>query len=155
MTLTRNRFTLTIAVPVMLSCFVALAVPSVHAQQAPVYRVDPFWPKPLPNKWSMQQGVDIYVDKDDHIWAINRPDDARPDELGAMTNPPRSECCVLGPEVLELDSEGNVLRAWGSQNYVPGWPGRLQTPWSCPTSSKAETATTAWTTSPSATSTTR
>jgi hypothetical protein len=126
-TLTRNRSTLIITVSVLLSCFAALAVPSVHAQQDPVYRVDPFWPKPLPNKWSMQQVVDIYVDKEDHIWAINRPDDARPDELGAMTNPPRSECCVLGPEVLEFDSEGNVLRAWGSQNYVPGWPGRLQT----------------------------
>ena len=40
---------------------------------APQYRVDPFWPKPLPNKWSMQQIVGIWVDdKDDHIWFLNR-----------------------------------------------------------------------------------
>jgi hypothetical protein len=55
-------------------CALAASV-VVHTQQraaaAPRYRVDPFWPKPLPNKWSMQQIVDIYVDKDDHIWAIN------------------------------------------------------------------------------------
>ncbi len=104
--------------------FCALAL---GAQTPPVYKVDPTWPKRLPNKWSMQQIVDIYVDRDDHIWALNRADDARPDELGAATTPPRAECCVLGPEVLEFDLDGTILKAWGSQDYVPGWPGRLQT----------------------------
>jgi hypothetical protein len=75
----------------------------------------------------MQQIVDIYVDKDDHIWVLNRADDARPDELGAATAPPRAECCVVGPEILEFDSDGDVIEAWGDQNYHPGWPGRLQT----------------------------
>jgi len=102
-------------------------LPAVIAQNAPVYKVDPAWPKRLPNKWSMQQIVDIYIDKDDHIWVLNRQSDARSDELGAATNPPRAECCVLAPEVLEFDSAGNVLKAWGGPGYVPGWPGRLQT----------------------------
>ena len=106
---------------------VALGMLPASPQNAAVYKVDPAWPKRLPNKWSMQQIVDIYIDKDDHIWVLNRQSDARPDELGAATNPPRAECCVLGPEVLEFDSEGNVLRAWGGPGYVPGWPGRLQT----------------------------
>ena len=66
-----------------------------RAQAAPRYRVDPFWPKPLPNKWSMQQIVDIYVDRFDHIWAINRGSDARPDELAAETKPPRPNRCSL------------------------------------------------------------
>ena len=119
---------------VTLCCFLALAAsPAARAQiaspapDAPRYRVDPFWPKRLPNKWSMQQIVDIYVDKDDNIWVLNRRSDARPDELGAMTTPPRAECCVLGPEVLEFDTDGNVLKSWGGPDYVPGWPGRLQT----------------------------
>src|SRR5438445_8327016 len=124
--LMRNRSTIP-SVLIVLSCLASVGSSSVHAQQPPAYRVDPFWPKRLPNKWSMQQVVDIYVDKDDHIWAINRADDARPDELGAATAPPRTECCVLGPEVIEFDADGNVLRAWGSQTYAPGWPGRLQT----------------------------
>ena len=102
------------------------AIPPARAQNAPVYKVDPFWPKPLPNKWSMQQIVDIYVDKDDHIWVLNRRSDARPDELGAATTPPRSECCVLGPEVLEFDTDGNVLKAWGGPNYVPGFQPRVR-----------------------------
>ncbi len=110
-------------------CFVWClgVIPAAHAQDAPVYKVDPFWPKRLPNKWSSQQFVDIYVSKDDHIWAINRYVDARPDELGAAMKPPQGECCVLGPEILEFDTDGNVLKAWGVDNYVPGWPGRLQT----------------------------
>jgi len=100
---------------------------ALRAQKAPAWQVDPFWPKRLPNQWSMQQIVDIYIDRNDHIWVLNRRSDARPDELGAATTPPRTECCVLGPEVLEFDTAGNVLKSWGGPNYVPGWPGRLQT----------------------------
>lgn len=103
------------------------ACQAASAQNGPVYKVDPFWPKPLPNKWSMQQIVDIYVDKNDHIWVINRASDARPDELGASTTPPRTECCVRGPEILEFDQAGNVVKAWGGNDYATGWPGRLQT----------------------------
>src|SRR5262249_36823255 len=44
----------------------------VDKNGAPQYRVDPFWPKPLPNKWSMQQVVGIWVDQMDHVWFLNR-----------------------------------------------------------------------------------
>src|SRR5271167_1501457 len=99
------------AIVIAFSCFGFFgAVPSAHSQSAPVYKVDPFWPKRLPNKWSMQQIVDIYVDKEDHVWVINRASDARPDELGAATTPPRTECCVIGPEIVEFDTDGSVLR---------------------------------------------
>jgi len=110
---------------VLLAIVLACAAVSVLlAQQRPVlYKVDPFWPKmPLPNNWSMQQVVDIYVDRDDHVWIINRPDDARPDEIGA----PRVACCAKGPEIVEFDPEGNVVNSWTGSAH-PGWPGRLQT----------------------------
>ena len=102
-------------------------VQALDAQGAPVFRVDPFWPKPLPNKWSMQQVVDLYVDRDDHVWIINRPVDARPDEVGAGGNPTRTDCCVVGPVIVHFDPEGNVVNAWGGPDHHPGWPGRLQT----------------------------
>ena len=122
------RWTRACAAAIAISCFGILAAPpTTRAQNAPAYKVDPFWPKRLPNKWSMQQIVDIYVDKEDHVWVLNRATDARPDELGAATTPPRTECCVVGPEVVEFDTDGSVLRAWGGKDYVPGWPGRLQT----------------------------
>ena len=45
---------------------------ALDANGAPQYRVDPFWPKPLPNRWSMQQIVGISVDSKDHVWYLNR-----------------------------------------------------------------------------------
>jgi hypothetical protein len=88
----------------------------------PIYKVDPFWPKPLPNKWILQ-GIPVMVtDKDDHIWVISRPGDIKPDESGASTNPPRTDCCIAAPAVVEFDTEGNLLKAWGGPGYSPGWP---------------------------------
>ena len=91
-------------------------------KDAPVYKVDPFWPKPLPNKWLMQGVPVMVVDKDDHIWVMNRPRDVNPDEIGAASNPPRTDCCIAAPAVLEFDTEGNLLKGWGGPGYVPGWP---------------------------------
>src|SRR5215470_13164949 len=95
-------------------------VRTAHAQNLPVYEVDPSWPKPLPNKWLMQ-GVPVMVtDKDDHIWVISRPRDINPDESGAATTPPRTDCCIAAPTVLEFDTDGNLLKGWGKPDYVPG-----------------------------------
>ena len=95
---------------------------AARAQDVPKYKVDPFWPKPLPHKWLMQGVPVMVVDKDDHIWVMNRPRDVNPDEVGAASKPPRTDCCVAAPAVLEFDTEGNVLQGWGGPGYVPGWP---------------------------------
>ena len=82
-------------------CF---SIGMVMAQNVPVpvYKVDPFWPKsPLPNKYLMQGVPTMVTDKNDHIWVLNRPRDINPDENGAATNPPRTDCCVAAPAVLE------------------------------------------------------
>lgn len=120
----RNRLLCTIPLG---SAILAFALSPAFAQDAPTYRVDPFWPQRLPNNWSMQQVVDIAIGPDDHVWALNRRDDARPDELGAGRTPPRQLCCTLGPEIVEFDPDGKVLRAWGGPGYHPAWPDRLQT----------------------------
>src|SRR6202040_46238 len=79
---------------------------AVDAQGAPVFRVDPFWPKPLPNRWSMQQVTGLYVEqKNDHVWFLNRGANADGDEIGGGDNPSRIDCCVRGPEVIELNPE--------------------------------------------------
>ncbi|MGH9254997.1 MAG: hypothetical protein ACRD3C_10550 [Vicinamibacterales bacterium] len=100
---------------------------AVDENGAPMFKVDPFWPKPLPNRWSMQQVTGIHVDHMDHIWFLNRGAVAEGDEIGGGDNPPRIECCVRGPEVIELDQEGNVVHAWGGPGYHPAWPTALQT----------------------------
>ena len=94
---------------------------------APQYRVDPFWPKPLPNRWSMQQVTGIYVDHMDHVWFLNRLQDVDPKELAGEGSPAPALCCVRGPEVIELDQQGNVLNGWGGEGFHPKWPRALQT----------------------------
>lgn len=96
--------------------------PSVRAQQAPHYQLDGNWPKPLPLNWTIMGVTGMYVDKDDHIWILNRPRDLDKTMNFAMLNPPTAECCVPPPAVLEFDVEGNLLRSWGGPDYVRGWP---------------------------------
>jgi DNA-binding beta-propeller fold protein YncE len=88
----------------------------------PRYAVDPYWPKPLPNNWILGQVAGIATDSSDHIWVLHRPRTATEDERGATLTPPRSKCCVPAPAVLEFDSAGNMLRAWGGPGAGYEWP---------------------------------
>src|ERR1700756_1021378 len=64
----------------------------VAAAEAPVFEVDPFWPKPLPNNWLMGQAAGVAA-RGDHVWVIQRPKSLTEDERGATLTPPRSLCC--------------------------------------------------------------
>ena len=70
----------------------------------------------------MGQVGGMAVDAQDHIWVLQRPETSDKDERAAEQNPPTSDCCVTTPAVLEFDSQGNVLRAWGGKGFVPDWP---------------------------------
>jgi hypothetical protein len=89
---------------------------------APRFLVDPFWPKPLPNRWILGQVAGVAVDAQDHVWIIQRPKTLSEDEKGATLNPPRSECCIPAPPVMEFDSEGNLMQAWGGPSAGYDWP---------------------------------
>ena len=43
------------------------------APQAPIFEVDPFWPKPLPNHWVTGSTIGLSVDAQDRVWTIHRP----------------------------------------------------------------------------------
>ena len=101
---------------------------AVDENGAPIFQVDPFWPGPLPNRWSMQQVTGIHVDHMDIVWFLNRPNGAEGDEIGGGENPPyRMACCVAGPEVVAMDQDANVVHAWGNAEHHPRWPRSLQT----------------------------
>ena len=89
---------------------------------APVYEVDPLWPKPLPNDWLIGQVGGIAVDARDHVWVLQRPGSLTRDEAGAAQDPPLSACCRPAPPVLELDAEGNLIQAWGGPGAGYEWP---------------------------------
>ena len=39
---------------------------------APIFEVDPLWPKPFPNHWLLGSTIGVAVDSRDHIWIIHR-----------------------------------------------------------------------------------
>jgi len=90
---------------------------------APVFEVDPFWPKPLPDHWLLGSAIGVGVDSRDHVFVIHRRDsfDTRT-ELGAAVDPPTGECCVAAPNILEFDPEGNLVDAWGGPGDGYDWP---------------------------------
>ncbi len=91
---------------------VAFASP-VFAQDAPQFRPEPFWPKPLPENWILGQVSGIAVDRNDHIWIVHRPASLLDDEKGAMANPPQTKCCKAAPAVMKFDTDGNLLASLG------------------------------------------
>jgi hypothetical protein len=111
--------------------------------KTPSFVVDPSWPQPLPKNWLLGQVGGLYVDQHDHIWVYNRPrsmtneeaglegplpgvqdDNGQPiDGLGQVrAHGPIADCCQAAPSVLEFDSDGKLLRAWGGPSD-PGFIG--------------------------------
>jgi DNA-binding beta-propeller fold protein YncE len=92
------------------------------AVQAPMFEVDPLWPKPLPNHWLMGMTIGVSVDAQDNIWIIHRQGSLEPGELHATSNPPVAMCCAPAPPILEFDQAGNLLRHWGGPGKGYDWP---------------------------------
>lgn len=107
-----------IASGILLSSF----TPANCAQDIPRYQVDPLWPLELPNNWIIGQVGGLAVDREDHIWVLQRPASNTVDEIGASLTPPRSQCCVAAPPVLEFDKQGHLLHSWGGPGEGFDWP---------------------------------
>ncbi len=89
----------------------------------PQFRVDPFWPKPLPSDWLIGRIAGMAVDSEDRILVLQRPGSLTPGELGLAQDPPLSMCCKPAPPVLVFDAEGNLLDSWGGPEPGYDWPG--------------------------------
>jgi len=74
---------------------------------APAYRVDPFWPKEMPNDYMFGNVVGIAVDSKDNVWITHRPRSMP----GAEKTPP----------ILEFDPAGNLINTWPGRSAVPEW----------------------------------
>jgi len=90
--------------------------------RAPIFEVDPYWPKPLPNGWVYGTVIGVTIDAQDHVYIVHRG--VAGAEAAADQDPPLAECCSSAPPILEFDPEGNLVRAWGGPSetgeYV--WP---------------------------------
>jgi hypothetical protein len=111
----------------VLGCTQAMLDKGTGAQgemvQAPVFEVDPLWPKPLPNHWLLGMTIGVHVDEQDNVWIIHRgAATLNNNERGAELTPPTGECCRAAPPVLVFDPAGNLIRHWGGPGPGYEWP---------------------------------
>jgi len=92
------------------------------APQAPIFEVDPYWPKPLPNHWVLGSTIGLSVDERDHVWIIHRPGTVEDNFKAADFTPPIGVCCKVAPQVLEFDQAGNLVSSWGGPGQGYEWP---------------------------------
>ena len=98
------------------------------APKVPTFQVDPAWPKlPLPvagdfgtplvvststgkpKPWVTGEVAGTCVDSRDHVFIVTRGNLVAPEDVEAVAAPP----------VMEFDSDGNVVNAWGNRNVLP------------------------------------
>jgi hypothetical protein len=94
---------------VLLGAGLFRALRGAPTETAPKFKFDPDWPKPLPNKWKIGGITGLAVDKDDNVWALDRPNDLTDIELEAELTPPIADCCKRPPSMIHFDKEGNVI----------------------------------------------
>ncbi len=102
----------------------ALRASTGRLVDAPMFEVDPLWPKPLPNHWILGSTIGVGVDSRDHVFIIHRGFatlNART-EAGLDTPTKTGECCGAAPPILEFDPEGNLVKAWGGAEPGHDWP---------------------------------
>ena len=97
----------------------SLAIPLAQRQapiprQVPTFRVDPFWPKPLPNRWILGAVAGVAVDGRDHVWITHRPSTLQPNETRSIWK--------AAPPVLEFDADGTLVSSWGGPGAGYEWP---------------------------------
>ena len=88
----------------------------------PQFEPDPLWSEALPNKWVTGQVGGLAVDRHDNLWVFHRPATIPDGEKAASLTPPQAECCIPAPAVLEFNSSGKFLQAWGAPGAGYEWP---------------------------------
>ena len=108
---------------IVLAAVASLCATAIVAQDGPpTYVVDPFWPKDLPENWTLGQVASVAVDNQDSVWVLHRPRTLVDDEKGAQKSPPETRCCQPAPSVLQFAPDGRLLRSWAMP--MPGRNGQ-------------------------------
>src|SRR5262245_41920473 len=87
----------------------SLAPVDAARQSVPRYEVDPFWPKPLPDRWVTGEIGGTCVDRNDHVFVVTRRNLTAREALVATAS----------PAVIEFDPHGNVVNGWGDPALLP------------------------------------
>jgi DNA-binding beta-propeller fold protein YncE len=93
----------------------------IRAQASlPKFEVDPYWPKPLPDRWVTGEIGGVCVDSQDHVFVAQRVNDVggMDGHLEGLTND-ELNAGQAAPSVIEFDVEGHVVNSWGDPKLLP------------------------------------
>jgi hypothetical protein len=100
-------------------------LPTPAAQRgspAPEFKVDPFWPRPLPSikdetgqshQWVTGEPGATCIDSQDHVITVNRGF-LRGGLLGQ-----EGASSIPSPPVIEFDADGRIVHGWGDATLTP------------------------------------
>jgi DNA-binding beta-propeller fold protein YncE len=94
---------------------------------APIFEVDPFWPKMeghfgIDGNWMFASIAGIAIDTTtDHVWMLDLGT-LEDNEGYALTNPTMMDCCAPTTPVMEFDQEGHFIQGWGGPGPGYDWP---------------------------------
>src|SRR5437870_2231833 len=88
----------------------ASAQAGAAVMQIPKFRAEGSWAK-LPSKWVMAIVSSIGIDEQDQLWVLQRPKTLSAEEKAKAA-----------AAVLEFDTEGNCIQAWGGPGAGCDWP---------------------------------
>jgi sugar lactone lactonase YvrE len=117
----RNYFIMALACGALSMAVAAFTPSPLHAQAGvPKFEVDPYWPKPLPNRWVTGEIGGLCVDAKDHVFLVQRVNDVggMDGHLEGLTND-ELNAGTAGPPIIEFDAEGNVVNSWGDSKVLP------------------------------------
>lgn len=101
----------------------------------PRFRVDPYWPKPLPapvgadgirHPWIQGEVAGNCIDKDDNVYTFNRGWEVgvtingvlQGNESGAIDSQDATDSAIPSPPVVAFDSEGKTIAGWGNPSLI-------------------------------------
>jgi hypothetical protein len=104
----------------------------------PLFRVDPFWPRPLEYPQILGAITGVAVGPQDNVYVLTRADRFNTgNEISACSGPTRAatcapanlnpnavrqgDCCVPTSPVLQFAPDGTLVRQWGGPNAAYTW----------------------------------
>lgn len=76
----------------------------------PRFVVDPFWPKPAPERWVTEEVGGLCIDSKDHVFTTNR---------GNLLPIEKQIRTIVSPPIVEYAPDGRVVNSWGSREVLP------------------------------------
>jgi hypothetical protein len=117
----RTQFKLAIAAGALAFALGMFGASPLRTQAGvPKFEVDPYWPKPLPNRWVTGEIGGMCVDSQDHVFVVQRVNDVggMDGHLEGLTGD-ELNAGEAAPPVLEFDGDGKVLNSWGDATILP------------------------------------